>query len=229
MKLLLSLVSCVFIAYGCKPVDRSQSEEGRALIEVGGSTPQDPNKLPNKCGELLEFKRSYDAHGLSTAVPIATKEYKYNRCVRIFVGTYEGAQRVGMRGQNAMGSVLSKGNFELATQFMNAKGISCKEVNHRFTLTFPVHADDKDKKYETIEISCPDVDDGRVTVSIGVFSKRNKNKMAVTVASSIDDDHYEGGTQRYYDAFDTNRNGEIVKHIEVKGGGGREKNIMRRY
>ena len=229
MKLIIS-VSYLFFFSACLPPDRnskgSESESSRALIDIDGSTDdfQDQNKLPNGCRDLLRFKTSYDGHGFTTNVPIATKKYEYKKdtCVHVYVGTYEPAQRVVMRGQSSMGSRNSSGNFELTARFMNKTGISCEVYNDQFSLIFPVHDKDEDEKYKRITLGCSD-HTRLMTVTLGLFNKR-KNKLAVTVSPI----YKKSDRKQTFHAFDTNREGEIVKYIKVVGAGGQEELLFER-
>lgn len=221
MKGLVQLIVCTAVGLavsGCLVDGGNESKEKRQIV---GSN--DSSSFSN-CEKLL--KKVYETTTDHDDNYIVSTHYRYkkNRCINLNVGWYRTYTKSVMSGffAGATSRARTSGNFDAAVRFLDRTGITCEDSGKSLELIFPVHADDHDEAYKEIMVECSRPERQMMVVYIGL-DKRNGNRLALTIWDAKSDPR-----MRIFHVFDTNRDGEIIKHIKVVGENGREQVLLDR-
>ena len=221
MKVLARLVVCTAVGWavsGCM-IGEEKGSEAKKKRNVAGIG-NDSAFAFIKCERML--KKTSDNITDNDHIVSRSYQFEQNSCIRMSVGLYGWLERAEMRGEGMqMGSYRqqSSGSFDAAVRFMDRTGITCEDSGKSLKLTFPRHADDHNSDYGDVTVKCPS-SSGNMRVNIGL-NQHHGDKLTITIT----DDEIE---PTIYQAFDTNRDGVITKHVKVVGEGGQEKLLLSR-
>lgn len=210
------LVCVVLFNSGCL-VDGSHKQESKVKIDVGDE--EDTSISWSRCERLLTRDSNLTPYDSSH---IIYRDYKHKKsCVRLVVGTYGVLQRHEMNGSAVAGGMfrhVSSGSFKAARNFMESRGITCKENNSKLSLVFP-NRNRGDADYKNIGLECGE-NVRELIVRIGLADK-NSDKLSITIVPRRKD----SDLPPVFHAFDTDSRRNIKKHVKVVGFGG-EKEVM---